>query len=357
MPLTYSLVSGTLPPGVSIDPSTGILRGLTQLDNPPIWATNAGTVANVAELSTISVQLAATANGTGGTISYCMVPIEDNANSALPFGVTISSTGLISGNVGEVADDYSLPWTDSQLPSWTTNSGTLASFSEQTTISNISLVATARSSVNATISRYSVFSGALPFGLLMNPNGVIYGTTPEDTSGSAPDITPKPVWVTLAGTLGFVNESSAGTFTVSANASGNATISRYIVTSGALPFGMLLTATTGVISGTVGEVTDATEAQFPISDPPTWVTAAGSLGTFANGSVVSRSISATAYSGRTMSAYAISSDILPYGLLLTASSGAIAGTINAPAGTYTFTAKAIDSSRAVAYRSFSITVT
>ena len=95
-------------------------------------------------------------------------------------------------------------------------------------------------------------------------------------------------------------------------------------------------------------------AILTVSDAPAWVTAAGSLGTFAGGETISVSVSATS-----ATAYAIQSGSLPGGLSLNTSTGAITGTESGATSdtTYNFTIRATDAEAQTADRAFSIDIT
>ena len=98
-------------------------------------------------------------------------------------------------------------------------------------------------------------------------------------------------------------------------------------------------------------------ALLTVSDAPTWSTAAGSLGSLAQGGTASFSVSAS--SDSTVS-YSVTSGALPTGLSLNSSTGAITGTesgSDTAETTYNFTITATDAESQTADRAFSITVT
>ena len=92
-----------------------------------------------------------------------------------------------------------------------------------------------------------------------------------------------------------------------------------------------------------------------VSDAPTWVTAAGSLGTFAAGSSISTNVVATSDTAVT---YSINSGTLPGGLSLNTTTGIISGTESGATNltTYNFTLTATDVETQTANRAFSITI-
>lgn len=98
-------------------------------------------------------------------------------------------------------------------------------------------------------------------------------------------------------------------------------------------------------------------ALLTVSDAPTWSTAAGSLGSVAQGGSISFTVTATSDSAVT---YSIVSGALPTGGSLNSSSGAITGTesgSDTSETTYNFTIRATDAESQTADRAFSITVT
>lgn len=97
-------------------------------------------------------------------------------------------------------------------------------------------------------------------------------------------------------------------------------------------------------------------ALLTVSDAPTWTTAAGTLGTFSQGSAISVTVAAT---GDSTIAYSVASGSLPTGLSLNSSSGVISGTESGSDGgttTYNFTLRATDAESQTADRAFSITI-
>ena len=97
-------------------------------------------------------------------------------------------------------------------------------------------------------------------------------------------------------------------------------------------------------------------ALLTVSDAPTWTTAAGTLGTFGQGSAISVTVAAT---GDSTIAYSVASGSLPTGLSLNSSSGVISGTesgSDTANTTYNFTLRATDAESQTADRAFSITI-
>ena len=92
-----------------------------------------------------------------------------------------------------------------------------------------------------------------------NPSGL------SATLDNAGTIDTKPTWTTPSGLLGYISDLSRGikTFTVVANDPDGSAIT-YSVVSGALPTGMTLNSSTGVISGTPNAVVSDTTSSFTI---------------------------------------------------------------------------------------------
>ena len=133
-PITFSLTSGGLPPGLILDETFGIISGtpaqvisdtesfftitvtdsggkfascdfsltILQVDNdPPVWSTPAGSIVISDEGTFVSFQLVAIDPDTSPnpTLTYNLT------DQILPPGLTVSTTGLISGTLDDVLSD------------------------------------------------------------------------------------------------------------------------------------------------------------------------------------------------------------------------------------------------------------
>ena len=202
-------------------------------------------------------------------------------------------------------------------------------------------------------------------------------TNPSNLFGLLPDalyINQSPVWQHSSGTLGTFSEGVAITpITALATDPENSSLT-FSITSGALPSGLSLNTSTGVISGTPTGISSNTTYSFTISVTDgsntlsrnfsilinsivSWSTAAGSIGTVNPDatSVFNFTLSATAL-GNTIS-YSLSSGSLPSGLSLNSETGVISGTASQVGAdtTSTFTITASDGTVS-SERSFSILV-
>jgi hypothetical protein len=117
--IDYSIVSGTLPTGFTLDEETGVITGTNSAaegtstsvtfratdaggnfvdrtiafvsNDIPSWTTAAGALTNANLDTAYSFQLVASTGSAGGTLSFTL------QSGTLPTGLTLSSTGLISG--------------------------------------------------------------------------------------------------------------------------------------------------------------------------------------------------------------------------------------------------------------------
>jgi len=320
-PYSWSVTSGSLPAGLSLNSSTGAITGtptgpqvgtisftvtVTDSESPTKTATaNLGITVSAPALSVTTSSLAAgslgnaysaTVAATGGITPYAWSISAGN----LPAGLTInSSTGVISGTpTGSVtgAINFTVKVTDSEQPAGT---------------------ATAALSINISASPLSVVTSSLP-------NGVAQSTYAGATLQAAGGVSPY-FWS---------------------------------VTTGSLPGGLSLNSSTGAISGTP---TTAGPSNFTVtvtdSETPTAQTATKNLSITINpqlavttsslapasvGTAYSQTLAATG--GITPYSWSITSGSLPAGLSLNTSTGAISGTPTGPlVGLVSFTATVTDS--------------
>jgi len=210
-PLVYSILSGSLPLGLSLNTSTGVLSGTLQntagvynftlnvsdgyassqasfsyivLLANPVWSTSTN-IGSYYNLDYISSSVYATDPG-GTTLIYSII------GGALPNGLSLSGNninGTISGTIpgtynvsirasnGSTYTDRTFSITvGDRAPIWTTQSGSLGVFVINTEES-ITLVATDADGEPAALT-YSLVSGNFPSGISLNANtGVISGTT------------------------------------------------------------------------------------------------------------------------------------------------------------------------------------
>jgi hypothetical protein len=402
-PYTYSIVSGTLPPGLTLNASTGTISGTpttggTYTVTAQVTDKNGYTDTDVCTIvvSTPPVNLSCGAcgssNGKVGTaysttlaISGGQAPFTYSISSgSLPPGLTLnSSTGAISGTP-TAAGSFTFT---SKVVDKNGNSDT-ATCTIVITGAPLNLdcgtcgasKATVGSYYSATYSvtggagpfTFSIISGSLPAGLTLNSStGTISGTPTSpgtynftakvvdkygntDTQACTLVVLASPVNLTC-GSCGSGNATVGDWYSSNLSVSGGASPYTYSIASGSLPPGLSLSST-GVISGTpttAGSYTFTSKVvdKNGYSDTATCtiVVAAAALNLNCGTCGASQATVGTAYSatyqvigGTPGFTFSIVSGSLPAGLTLNTSTGTISGTPTS-VGTYTFTAKVVDS--------------
>ena len=418
-PYTWSTTTGALPGGLTLNASTGAITGtpttagtfdftveVTDSEATPATAQKALSITiSPAQLTitttslnsgTVGTAYSASVSATGGTTPYTW----STTTGALPGGLTLNaSTGAITGTPTTAGTfDFTVEVTDSEATPATAQKALSITISPaQLTITTTSLnsgtVGTAYSaSVSATGGTtpytWSTTTGALPGGLTLNAStGAITGTpttagtfdfTVEVTDSEAtPATAQKALSITISpATLAITTTSLTGgtvgtAYSASVSATGGTTPYTWSTTTGALPGGLTLNASTGAITGTpttagtfdfTVEVTDSettpATAQKALSitiSPATLAITTTSLTGGTVGTAYSATVSATG--GTTPYTWSTTTGALPGGLTLNASTGAITGTPTT-AGTFDFTVEVTDSETtpATAQKALSITI-
>ncbi len=221
--------------------------------------------------------------------------------------------------------------------------------------------------VNSIVSISASFTGLVaanePYDLKVTNTSNLFGLLPD-----AIYVNNILSWQTASGSLGSFGEQVS--VSVSATATDDSTITYSLASGSSLPSGVTLNSGTGLISGTLPDISANTTYTFTINasdglNPavprtfsissnaaPTWVTAAGSLGTFSAEANLNIQLSVTDPS-ETLT-YTLSSGSLPSGVTLS-SSGLISG-VSAPVAsntTYNFVVSVSDGINTAISRSFS----
>lgn len=386
---TFSGLSSTYEPYdiKVVNPSNlyGLLNDILYVNSSPVWTTAAGSLGTFDEKTTQSVQLV--------TTDIEETPVTYSITSgSLPSGITLSSSGLISGTLSEVSSTSTYNFTVTASdganvaprsffisvtnlpPSWVTPSGSLSTFTKDVPYS------TTIQATDAHEITYSLVSGSLPVGLSLNlSSGIISGTPTGDTSQTftvratnlGGDYADRifnipnagPTWITASPINTFTRNSAYSTTLIANDDSGN--IPTYSLFSGSLPDGLSLNSSSGVISGTPTSSTAATftvrasdingnysdREFFMPNSAPTWSTT--TLPDASGGTSYSQQLLATDDSG-VSPIYSLISGSLPSGLSLS-SSGLISGSPTV-VGSQTFSIRATDANGGYAERSFSINV-
>ena len=434
-PYRWSITAGSLPPGLSFNASTGVISGtptgggsgsvtfqVTDSSNAVKMSSSRAITFTVNPPPALSITTASlpagtmgkaysqTLQGSGGVPSYNW----SKTAGSLPAGLSLSSTGVISGTpTGTFAgtSNFTVTLTDSQTPANATITANLSitisapAFSVTTTslaggtIGNAYSNQTLQATGGIAPYTWAVTTGSLPAGLSLNastgvisgtPSGTLVGTvnftvtatdseTPTHATATASlsiviSVAPLSVTTTSASLpLGVVSSTYPG---ATLQATGGIQAYTWAVTTGSLPAGLTLNAATGAISGTP---TASGTVNFTVtvtdSETPTAKTATANLTIVVNPaiSVTTTSLPAgvigTAYAGATLQAaggvtpytWAVTTGSLPAGLSLNTSTGAISGTPGGTlVGTVNFTVTVTDNespTKKTASANLSITIT
>ncbi len=330
--LSYSITSGSLPPGLSLDPQTGEITGT------PTTAGNYSFTAKVVD-----------SNNNVATVT-CHI----NIAAPPPLHITCPPGPGGNGTVG-TPYSYSLTATGGDPPY-----------------------------------TFSISAGSLPPGLTLNPStGAITGTPTTqgnynftakvvDSYGNTATVNchinvaaPPPLH--LACPPGGGGNGTVGTaYNSSLTATGGVQPYTYSIVSGSLPPGLTLNPSTGAITGTpttqgnynfTAKVVDSYGNAATVNchidvaaPPPLHITCppGGPANNPAVGQYYSQSVTATG--GVAPYTFSIVSGSLPPGLTLNPSTGAITG-VATTQGNYTFTVKVVDSYGNSATANCSINVT
>ncbi|HEU5003864.1 MAG TPA: putative Ig domain-containing protein [Actinomycetota bacterium] len=382
---TYSLASGTLPTGLSLNAS-GVLSGTPTaagLFTFTVAATNSSGTATTPSISmtigqapafTADTPPATTPAGTAVSYSFTAAgspaPSFALAGGTLPTGLSLASSGALSGtpttggafgftvaatNSFGTAVTPVITMTVTQAPAFTADTPP-----SPATIQTAYSYTFAASGFPAPT--FSVAGGSLPPGISLSAAGVLSGAPntagsftftvlATNTVGSA---TSPSLTIMVTNAPAFTADSPPVTATVGTAyaytfAAGGSPAPTYAVQSGQLPPGLALDATMGVLSGTPtagGQYSFVVAATNPSGSAatPTLAITVGQAPAFTAdtpqpvwvvGAQYTYTFTASGYPAPTFS---LASGQLPPGLAL-ASSGALSGTPSA-AGAFSFTVKA-----------------
>lgn len=288
VPLTYSLLSGTLPPGISLS-AAGVLSGtpttegsfpfnVQARDNAGILAQAAFTINVVRPLLTISTNSLAngergrayssTLSAVNGSLPY----VFDLVSGALPAGLTLANNGNISGTptasglfrIGVRVVDAQGTSALRNLPIFVSSTGlSLTTLTLPSLNPGQAYSATLMAAGGTAPYTFDVSSGALPSGLNLSPAGVLSGSSDQssaadftvrvtDSTAAVSQVSHRlninPTALRLeAGETLTAQTGVAFERTYSASGGGSGLV--YSVESGSLPPGFTL-SNSGLLSGT-----------------------------------------------------------------------------------------------------------
>ena len=405
-PYTWSVASGQLPNGLSLDPATGIISGtplvpgafrilfqVTDSASAKAAVTLSLTVNSSLEIVTPPT-LATASAGFAYTQAFAanggVPPYVWSIAGTLPAGLTFDTTkGTLGGTPSQVGTfPITIQVTDagalkiSRTFSLQVVSGLAIATPPVLPTASLTLAysTTLQPAGGTTPYQWTVISGALPGGITVTGSGQISGTpTSSGTFNFTAQVTDansnraqKDFSLTVAGPLVITSSAlpSAATqaqYGQTLSATGGTPPYTWSVAAGSLPEGLTLEAPTGALAGTptrsgdftfTASVTDANgitaQRQFIVSvrDGMTFVTP-GSVPSATAGLPYSFTLQASG--GSTPYSWTIWQGSLPDGLSLNASSGIISGTPSAT-GTFNFTVQVGDASNLTAVRVHTIAV-
>lgn len=305
----YTWSASGLPAGLSIASGTGVISGSTGLVGTfsvAVTVKDSGVPQQTAtanlSLTTVPAPLAITTNSLpGGEVSlqYSAVLTSSGGTGgitwtttggALPAGLSLNaSTGAITGTPTTAGtSNVTVMAADSGSPQQTQSASLSIQIYPQLTITTTSLpagtVGTAysvalQSTGGSNTITWSLAGGTLPAGLTLGSNGAISGTPTasgnysltvqaNDSFGAVTKV------LTLAvsgGPLGITTASLAGgtvniPYNATLQASGGTQPYTWSLTSGTLPAGLSLNASTGAISGTPTAAANSVSLTFKVTD-------------------------------------------------------------------------------------------
>ena len=315
-PYTWSVSNGTLPPGLTLSASTGLLAGTPTTAGTYSFTVKVTDHSGLSDTESVSMTIIAgpslnfpapppgwthTVYGDTLTESGGTAPFTWSVSSgSLPAGISLSADGNLSGTP--------------------TATGT-SSFTVQVTDAN-NQTATEATSITVSAGVSTTFAA---------PPGAVVNTAYTDTLTATGGTTPY-TWSVNAGSLPpGITLTSAGVLTGTPTAAGSYTFSVNVVDANN---GIATTSITLVVAPTLS-------LSFPA--PPS-----GTVGTAYTDTL-------TATGGTTPYSWSVSAGTLPAGITLNASTGVLAGTPTV-AGTSSFTIKVTDASSQAATEATSITI-
>jgi hypothetical protein len=286
-PYRWQIISGGLPPGLTLDGNTGRITGTPTAEgryNIGVRVTDAGSRTASKDLSilvgqglqittttlpdgSVNVAYNQTLAASGGQTPYSWAV----SSGALPGGLTLASNGTLSGTPSASGNfTFTVTVTDAQNSTAQrtysmniVNPLSITTTSAADGIRNVSYSQAFGASGGTPAYTWSVSSGSLPPGLALNPSTALVSGIPtqtgrfqftlqvRDTQGQTATADfvigiSDPLSITTTSLTGQFGTAFSG----SVAAAGGFTPYTFSVASGALPGGLSLNASTGAITGT-----------------------------------------------------------------------------------------------------------
>ena len=301
-PYSWSVTSGNLPAGLTLNPSSGTISGtptgygqssftiqVGDSSSPQQKASQPFAI-NISKPGTpLNITTSSLPNGTTGVAYSAAIAIAGGvapyswslSSGSLPAGLSLSNTGAVIGTPTSAGQfNFTIQVSDSSSPVQTASQ----TYTVQISAPGVPLSITTSSLPNGTLGTvysstisiaggvapytWSVFSGNLPAGLSLSSNGTISGTptstgtfnfTIQVADSSSPQQTASQAFtviisnssstLTITGTIN-PNATNGQPYSSTDQASGGTLPYSWSLASGNLPPGLSLGATTGTISGT-----------------------------------------------------------------------------------------------------------
>ena len=328
---TFSLLSGTLPPGTSLysNQLSGFLTNSAGTYTFTIRATNNGIIADRTFTQQVLLSVStwnsptpgAQGQFTGGTSysmipNYTLIPSDQillwrlNVDNSTPLGTTLNSTtGAVTGTIANVSSTYS----------------------------------------------YTIYATTTNYGFGREPlGGPLTATFTGTTTPSSPSSTTVTWNSPAAGAQANVYGGSSYSFTPNITVTNAVGSTTYSILTGTIPTGTTFNTTTGVISGTLTNVAnnfaftiratnnginaDRSFTQNVLLSSNTWNSPTqGNQGIFTGGTIYSMVPNYTIVPSGQSIIWNIASGTLPAGTTLNSTTGAVTGTLTNANSTYSYT--------------------
>lgn len=264
----YTINDGYLPWGIVLS-KDGTISGTTNqtifgeadkyTQSPPSWNTPLGLIMVSEELEQVSYQLSADASDDNPNSSLSYRIVDGN----LPWGLSLTSNGLIEGQNTEVYNKDIVPPDVFPKPLWVTPFGLIKKMNERESV-EIQMEATPQ---NGTIMEYRIISGNLPWGIALTSDGMLSGGFDEIIYPELPDIIDDnaPV-INSSSSLGdYIIEQDINIPLAFGIYEGRTIKRVFVERTDTMPLGITLSSQTGLIGGTISADTKLGTYSFTVT--------------------------------------------------------------------------------------------